>query len=370
MFFLIILTIKRILTDKNYEEFLSETSRLPAFILMFSPYCGHCRAIHPTWSKLIDRYEAVANLIVGEIDCVHYSNACTTLLESHSWPTFALFWQGQGHFIHPSNRTMEGFIEKAEEIRRQQFPDFVCSVYPTDFKGNLPAIVYTETAQNNETACHLLHKIEWNVRHGFGHFFLAVGETRDFSAYLIGNKSIKYDGDFGFQSLVDFAFEWTLEPFGDWRWENGVPSKRRLAFFVHELRDTTETFQDVALPFIDQIIIRRFWVFEFRKTYPAISIKARSLIVFDKAKKKFKVFQAIKAPAEFSEILVKWIQGGYDENMKSDIAMLDRPHKILFGPNKSHRSFLRPHFIIPAIVGPVILGILLFVARSRFRKIE
>jgi protein disulfide-isomerase-like protein len=54
------------LSHENYDEL---TAGKTVFLKFFAPWCGHCKALAPAWSKLMDEYVDSATVVVAESDC-------------------------------------------------------------------------------------------------------------------------------------------------------------------------------------------------------------------------------------------------------------------------------------------------------------
>jgi hypothetical protein len=366
---LLLLALKRIITGENYEAFLSETFRVPAFILMFSPRCGHCRAVHPTWLELIEKYAGAPDIIVGEVDCVAHAATCRLIHDAPGWPTFAVFLQGAGDSVHP-NRTLEAFTALAEQIRRNPPRAPACIPYPAEYGGPFPALVSSDTA--GEPACRVAHQIARRVPRGS--VFVATGNRSALSVRLTASKSVAYSGNFTLQSVLEFASDWLLGQLGNWSLEEGLKSKRRLAFFVIGSERALEPFMGIVGEFIDRVLVGKFISRDFAVLHPLVKTEKDSLVVFDKEKKKFRVFGGLTKAEAVYEILRDLDNGVYEGHMDHNAELFSRPgrgHPI----RKRKPRLLRVDLLLPIILVPlflvllVVVGLVSFV-RSRVSKAE
>jgi thiol-disulfide isomerase/thioredoxin len=156
-----LLSLKRILTDESYEEFLHETFKLPALILIFSPYCGHCQAVLPTWGKLITKYESESDVSVGQLDCVAHSKACRALADTQEWPSFAIFTKGRGVRIDP-NRDLESLSAEIEKLRRHNLL-LSCLAWPDDFDSVYPYFRCRSHLETGEQSCASIQELTAHV---------------------------------------------------------------------------------------------------------------------------------------------------------------------------------------------------------------
>lgn len=51
------------------ETFASATDGKTVFLKFFAPWCGHCKAIKPTWDQLIDEFAGDESKLIADVDC-------------------------------------------------------------------------------------------------------------------------------------------------------------------------------------------------------------------------------------------------------------------------------------------------------------
>lgn len=55
------------LTPENWDE---QTTGKTLFVKFFAPWCKHCKAMKPTWDRLMDEFDSSETVLVADIDCI------------------------------------------------------------------------------------------------------------------------------------------------------------------------------------------------------------------------------------------------------------------------------------------------------------
>ena len=120
--------------ELNGEKITEEIKDGYFFIKHYSPYCGHCKDIAPTWQTLYEFYYSsnpvtgktsekdsmnsftrYYNLNFASLDCVAYGDAC----EKHdvsAYPTFSIYKDGVFLKKYEGQKTMETLSKFLEEV--------------------------------------------------------------------------------------------------------------------------------------------------------------------------------------------------------------------------------------------------------------
>eukprot|EP00760_Papus_ankaliazontas_P006790 PhM_4_TR13172/c0_g2_i1/m.15404/K09582/PDIA4, ERP72; protein disulfide-isomerase A4 len=69
------------LTSQNFDVLLGER----AFVKFYAPWCGHCKALEPTWTSIAGKLK-VAGVQVGRVDATQYDDLATRF-EINAYPT-------------------------------------------------------------------------------------------------------------------------------------------------------------------------------------------------------------------------------------------------------------------------------------------
>jgi len=92
----------------NKDNFDEKTKEGKWLIKFFAPWCGHCKALAPTWTELSTKTEGKYN--VAEVDCTLYKDLCTKF-GVRGYPTIKYIENGGAAEDVRIPRTVEAYTE-------------------------------------------------------------------------------------------------------------------------------------------------------------------------------------------------------------------------------------------------------------------
>jgi len=102
------------LTDKNFDSEVIKSGK-GSIVKFFAPWCGHCKALRPTWDKLADKWANDDSVNVADVDCTVEDSLCSKF-EVRGYPTLK-YWsaEGEGPLEYQGGRDLndlDSFIQK------------------------------------------------------------------------------------------------------------------------------------------------------------------------------------------------------------------------------------------------------------------
>ncbi|XP_076456694.1 thioredoxin domain-containing protein 5-like [Babylonia areolata] len=108
---------------KRFRNFIAQELH---FVQFYSPWCGHCKMLAPTWHQLAMEVAGSVHLFISQVDCSKASNLCVDY-GIKGYPSLVLFSNGTEIDRYTGNRDLEslkGYVEsKVDEYVEDEIPE-------------------------------------------------------------------------------------------------------------------------------------------------------------------------------------------------------------------------------------------------------
>lgn len=228
------------ITSETHSSLMELSERIPAFVFLFSPYCGHCNIIHPDIRKLMDQFEHDFYVMIGEIDCSNYRSICSSFYKTSSFPSFYNIINRNITKIS-TERNMKSFIDNINNLKNIKYQQY-CSKF-SEIKS-YPAFVL-DILPNISDGCSYIDNIIKKRKDISSSVYIKENSTESaISVYYSADMHVKKHCEYSTYAFLDFIQEYEYPPFSPIPITKLFSLKRQLAILIPNDIKEVSRFKD------------------------------------------------------------------------------------------------------------------------------
>ena len=338
--FLFLLFFKFNVTDETVDQIISESYKIPIFLLIYSPHCGHCKKVHPEWLKLMDTYENDTGVIIAQCNAIEHSSQCSKLYQYTAYPTFVKYAKGTSLFFTPQ-RKYENFVNITEALKEIDYSTS-CLEYEA-FKGEYPSFVFNMVGveYNKKQNCAIIEEVAKELDDPSLKKYLFMGEKSDkeLLVYLSENQVISYSGkSYSKSGYKQFINEYSFKQFSEFSSVNPkhlLSYNRRLALFVYDEYYRRNTAKSSASDFFSDFVFVNVHKTNFFNVLPDLNGKVTPpfFAVADNDRKLFYIKGNMSRALLIQQFLNETKDGNFEGSFNLS-ALVPAPLRVPGGENQ------------------------------------
>lgn len=103
-----------VVTTSNKDRFKETISGdKPVLMLYYASWCGHCKALHPTWEALKKKLEVQNGILVGEVEYSNMQALPASLQNIRGFPTIQVLQKGRVKTEYQGDRQLDSLFQFA-----------------------------------------------------------------------------------------------------------------------------------------------------------------------------------------------------------------------------------------------------------------